>query len=63
MGPKFCEREHAFWRRLILPEEERRTPWLGTGYRWFRSPNVIPLEQWRIRKNATKPSGNERPAA
>jgi hypothetical protein len=39
--------EHAFWRKLILPQEERRTPWEGKGYRWFKSPNVIPIEQWR----------------
>lgn len=39
--------EHAFWRKLILPQEDRRTPWEGKGYRWFRSPNIIPIEQWR----------------
>jgi hypothetical protein len=35
---------------LILCEEDRRqlkrSPW-HSGYRWFRSPNIIPLEQWR----------------
>ena len=33
--------EHAFWRKLVLPQEDRRTPWEGKGYRWFRSPNVF----------------------
>ena len=42
--------ENAFWQKLILPQEERSTPWEGKGYRWFRSPNVVPLEQWRKRK-------------
>src|SRR5262245_32491370 len=39
--------EDAFWRKLILPQEDRQTPLEGKGYRWFRSPNVIPIEQWR----------------
>jgi hypothetical protein len=44
--------EDAFWRKLILPQEERDRPWEGKGYRWFRSPNVIPLEQWRKRRKS-----------
>jgi hypothetical protein len=51
IGPKISEKEHAFWRALIRPEEERRAPWDGKGYRWFKSPNVIPLEQWRVRED------------
>jgi len=44
----------SFWRKLVLCEEDRRQlipsrPWVG-GYRWFRSPNVVPIEQWRRRK-------------
>ena len=42
--------EHAFWRKLILPQEDRSTPWDGKGYRWFRSPNIVPIEQWRRRE-------------
>ena len=43
--------DEAFMRSLIRPEEERlrlhpTTAWVG-GFRWFRSPNVVPLEQWR----------------
>ncbi len=41
--------EDAFWRKLVLPQEDRSTPWEGKGYRWFRSPNVVPIEQWRRR--------------
>jgi hypothetical protein len=40
---------HAFWRMLILPQEDKEMPWDGIGYRWFRSPNVVPIEQWRRR--------------
>ena len=43
--------EDTFWRKLILPQEDRGTPWEGKGYRWFRSPNVIPIEQWRRRRS------------
>jgi len=40
--------ENAFHERMILPEEERRwiRKWEGS-YRWFRSPNVVPLERYR----------------
>jgi hypothetical protein len=52
MGSKIRDDEHAFWQKLILPEEDRRrltmTVWDGKGYRWFRSPN--PIEQWRRRE-------------
>ena len=50
------ESEDAFWRKLIPPEEDRLangTVYRG-GYRWFRSPNIVPIEQYRKRK---KPVG------
>jgi hypothetical protein len=50
-----------FWRRLVLPEEDKlkyALPlWDGIGYRWFRSPNVIPIEQWRRRGNGDAERG------
>jgi hypothetical protein len=51
MSSRYTEREHKFWRPLVVCEEDRwkyptKAPWRG-GYRWFRSPNVVPLEQWR----------------
>jgi hypothetical protein len=46
--------EHAFWRRLTLPQEDKDTPWDGVGYRWFRSPNIVPIEQWRRRKHENR---------
>ena len=47
---------HDFWRKLILPEEDRRNqrcppPWTGS-YRWFRSPNIVDL--WNYRSAAEK---------
>ena len=41
-------KDNAFLQRWTLPEEDRpkRQQWDG-GYRWFRSPNVVPLEQYR----------------
>jgi hypothetical protein len=42
--------DNAFLRQWTIPEEERAKyttqPWAGE-YRWFRSPNVICLEQYR----------------
>jgi hypothetical protein len=55
MASKISDEEHAFWRALTLPQEERYHPWDGIGYRWFRSPNVVPIEQWRRAEAATKP--------
>ena len=47
----------AFMRSITIPEEDRHlfttAPWTG-GYRWFRSPNVIPLEQYRRRRRHQK---------
>jgi hypothetical protein len=39
------------YHRLIMPEEDRRAhltapQWAG-GYRWFRSANVVDLQQYR----------------
>jgi hypothetical protein len=58
------EEDEAFLRRLIRPEEDRRrttVPWFG-GYRWFRSPNVVPLEQWRDKRDrAIAPPPKKKP--
>jgi hypothetical protein len=47
------EDEEAFLRTVVFPEEDRHlfttAPWRGE-FRWFRSPNVIPLERWRKRE-------------
>jgi hypothetical protein len=43
-------------RDWTFSEEDRHlfttTPWKPGEYRWFRSRNVVPIEQWR-RKQAT----------
>ena len=45
--------DEAFLRQLVRPEEDRRrfahAPYAG-GFRWFRSPNVVPIERWRERQ-------------
>ena len=46
--------QDVFWRKLILPQEDKETSWDGKGYRWFRSPNIIPIEQWRRRDEEPK---------
>jgi len=46
------QRDEAFLRAWTIPEEDRGTytsqPWKGE-YRWFRSPNIVCLEQYRGR--------------
>jgi hypothetical protein len=41
----------TLWQKLIMPEETRclypsAPPWDG-GYRWFQSPNIIDLQDYR----------------
>ena len=50
--------DEAFYRRFILPEEDRRTnpranQWAG-GFRWFRSENVVCLEKYRAAADRAK---------
>jgi hypothetical protein len=46
---KHLAEDEAFLRSIIFPEEDRyrycSRPY-GGGYRWFRDPNVIPIEHW-----------------
>jgi hypothetical protein len=46
----FSLKTEAFYRKLILPQEDRKhllgIEWKG-GYRWFRSANVVPIEHYR----------------
>jgi len=42
--------DEAFLRQVVIPEEDRHLFTAATrsgGYRWFRSPNVVPIEHWR----------------
>jgi hypothetical protein len=46
------EAEHDFARQITLPVEDRgkymrEVKW-ESGYRWFRSPNVVCLEKYRF---------------
>jgi hypothetical protein len=45
------------WHRLVLCEEDRMARVGGgvmrpaaTGFRWFKSPNVVPIEQGRCNR-------------
>jgi hypothetical protein len=57
MERRFSEKDEAFWRKMVLPEEDRvsltSAEWKG-GYRWFRSENVVCLEHYR--QAETKPA-------
>jgi hypothetical protein len=45
-------------REWTFQEEDRAlfttAPWRQGEYRWFRSPNVVCLEQWRRKKVQSK---------
>jgi hypothetical protein len=47
---RYSEKDEAFLRRVIFPEEDRRlfttAPWSG-GFRWFKSSNVTPIEHYQ----------------
>jgi hypothetical protein len=49
-APNYSEEAEAFFRPIVVPEEDRHlfttAPWRGE-FRWFRSPNVIPIEKYR----------------
>jgi hypothetical protein len=50
MTKRFSAKEEAFWRKLVMSEEDHilmGKEWRG-GYRWFRSENVVPIEHYRI---------------
>jgi len=53
----------AFLRELTIPEEDRAKytsqPWTGE-YRWFRSPNVVCLEQYRRQRQRRAVPGNSK---
>ena len=57
---KFHDEDGALWRKLVLPEEDRRrlfpmTPQLR-GYLWWRSANVVDLETHRLRRSKNEAS-------
>jgi hypothetical protein len=47
---RYNSKDEAFLRQIVIPEEDRHlftaARWSG-GFRWFRSPNVVPFEYWR----------------
>jgi hypothetical protein len=46
---RFSIEEEVWWQKKILSEEDHRsmgTEWKG-GYRWFKAPNVVPIEHYR----------------
>jgi hypothetical protein len=51
------EADHEFARQVLLPVEDQLRYGLRhqqTGYRWFRSPNIVDLEKYRRLKIARR---------
>jgi hypothetical protein len=64
MVEAYTDTDEAFLRQLVLPEEDRlrlypTVQWTG-GFRWFRSPNVVPIEQWRQRQRGEEEAPADR---
>jgi hypothetical protein len=61
---RYPEKDEAFLRSLMFPEEDRhryiRAPWDGS-FRWFRASNVICLEHYRRAPDPAEPK--TKPAA
>jgi hypothetical protein len=57
MLKRYSEREEAFWRKVISPEEDhlRSGGERNGGYRWFRSENVVCLEHYRVTETKSAP--------
>jgi hypothetical protein len=50
--------DEKFFREVVFPEEDRylftTAPWRGE-FRWFRAPNVVPLEYFRRQEREDQP--------
>jgi hypothetical protein len=57
MEKRYSERTMEFYRKKILPEEERETlmKWDGL-FRWFKSPNILCIEDYPPNKTNSKNS-------
>ena len=50
MSKRYSEQERAFFESMILPQDDLpKETWAKYqgGYRWFRAPNVIAIENYR----------------
>ncbi len=61
------EDDETFMRRITFAEEDRHrftsTPY-RSGFRWFKSDNVVPIERWRRKGGvSTAVKGIHDPAA
>jgi hypothetical protein len=58
MKKRYTFDEETFWRKLVVPEEDRASftsaEWKG-GYRWFRDPRIICLEHYRVTETNSAP--------
>jgi hypothetical protein len=62
---RYTPQDESFFRQVVFPEEDRHlfttAPWHG-GFRWFRSPNIVPIEHWqRVEVEALAPARRAHP--
>ena len=58
---RYTEEAEAFWQRLVLPEDDPHRIHIHCGgYRWFRDPNIIPIEHWmRVERKGGAPQARQ----
>jgi hypothetical protein len=65
LNPNYEAEAAAFFRRITLPHEDwhRYTtePYRGGAFRWFRAPNIIPIEKYRRRRHGHYQTGHDGP--
>jgi hypothetical protein len=64
LAPNYGEAEELFWMGLVVCEEDRprfTTSKRRGAFRWFRSPNIVPIEKYR-RPPPSPPGGSQHAA-
>jgi hypothetical protein len=58
---RYIKSTEDFHRKLTLPVEDKRpgagATWYGGGFRYFRTPNIVPIEHYRLSGRAPAPIG------
>jgi hypothetical protein len=53
---RYTKSTEEFHRKMTLPvEDKRHRASTGTGYRYFRAPNIVPIEHYRLSGRAPAP--------
>jgi hypothetical protein len=54
MGKRYAPPTEAFYRKFVLPEEDKAEPTPPHCGRWFRSENIVCIEHYRRSESLPK---------